>query len=185
MESFLSAIVGFLLAQFLDVAKLTYNWWRRPKLVIEEVGDGSRLLSHSTQAGHAGELLDEVYYGFRVKNEGKRIALGVRCQMLKMEVRHTADSEFRTVFDAATELYTYSGAGQRHGSAEATVLPGSSVIFELAYWREDTDVVVPSSENLPDYLLESGSGAVEYRFTVVAFAGPDHGQKVFTVTPGR
>lgn len=184
LKSFLGAIVGFLLAQLVNFAKLAYNWWRRPRLVIEQVNDGNRILSHSTQVNR-GEWADEVYYGFRVRNAGKRIALGVRCQLLKMEVRQTEEAPFRTVLDTATELYTYSGAGQRHGSPEATMVPGSSVDFELASWREDTGAVVPSSDKLPDYLVESCGDAVEYRFTVVAFAGPEYGQKVLTVKPGR
>jgi hypothetical protein len=184
LESFLGAIVGFLLAQIVNLATLAYNRWRRPILVIEEVGDGNRILSHSTELNR-GEWVDEVYYGFRVRNAGKRIALGVRCQLLKMEVRRTEAAPFRTVLDTATELYTYSGAGQRHGSSEATVIPGSSVDFELAWWREDAGVVSPSSKKLPDYLVESCGDAVEYRFTVVAFTGPEYGRKILTIEPGR
>jgi hypothetical protein len=65
-------------------------------LVIEEPENGYRILSHSTQVDDSHELVKERMYGFIVRNVGRRIATGVRFQLLKAEYREEG-GEFNTV----------------------------------------------------------------------------------------
>jgi hypothetical protein len=165
IKSGIGAVIGFMLAQLVNIAKLTWERLRRPKLRIR-LTPNNQLLSHSTQLT-SGETVQEVYYGFDIRNVGKRIATGVRFQLLKIEY-DTSDG-YTEVLDTALDLSTYVGADKGPGSKEATIVPGAAVAVGLASWRGDYDVAWPLAEGVPDYYEETCGGARTLKFKVVAF----------------
>ena len=184
ITSGIGAILGFLLAQLINVAKLMWDWWKRPRLVIESPGHNCQILSHGTEAGH-GEIYDENIYGFYVRNVGRRIATGVRIQLIKIEYAEQSWPEFAKISGHAYDLALYKGAGRKSEDTETVLVPGASVLVKLAGWREDHDVVFPAVSELPDYYEEICVYATEYKFTVVAFdERARFVQKVLTVSLG-
>jgi hypothetical protein len=167
IKSGIGAVLGFALAQFVDLGRLLSAWIMRPRLVIESPYDNWLVLSHSVEIG-SGELCDEEVYGFNVRNVGRRIATGVHFQLLKLERRDSTDEKFTTVSDDALELSLYSSGQRSHRSTQTSLVPGAAALVELARWREDYFVVMPSVATLPEYYEETCTGSVEYRFTVVA-----------------
>jgi hypothetical protein len=165
----LGAIVGFVLAQFVSVGKFLRDIYIKPKLKIE-TSQSYLLLSHVAQVA-GGEMAGEKYFGFTVRNVGKRIATGVRFQILAMRfrTRKQPENDFSVVIDTILELSTYQGADGPRGSKEATLVPGAGVTVALGWWREDHDTVRPMATNVPDYFEETCSGAIEYEFDLVAF----------------
>jgi hypothetical protein len=122
----------------------------------------------------AREGVDENYYGFDVRNRGRRIATGVRFQVLKIECREPKASAFNTASDTALDLFLHTGADARRGAREATIVPGASVTVQLAWWREDRDVIIPAIDHALDCYEEGCAGAREYKFSVVAFDDRGH-----------
>lgn len=170
IQSGVGAVVGFLLAQLVNVAALMWEWSRRPRLVIELPQGNARILSHSAEV-RRGEYLREEIYGFSVRNEGLRVAIGVRFQLIKVEHRRSGQDEFREISDQAYELNLYNGAGSSSGAGSVMLVPGAAALVKLASWREDYEPIFPAVIGLPDYYEESTSGSDEFRFTVVAFDG--------------
>jgi hypothetical protein len=169
LKSGLGAVIGFALAQLVNLIKLGYQAVTRPKLRIEHVGDTHQVVNHSAQADPHGELLSEVYYGFYVRNAGRRIASHVRFQILKIETRGKDATGFREVSSTALDLSTYTGSEGTSGSREVTLLPGARALIELAWWREDNEAVFPAIGKRLEYYEEACQHAREYRFTVAAF----------------
>lgn len=185
IKSGIGAFLGFLLAQLINVAKLVWDWRMQPRLVIESPGDNCEILSHGAEAGH-GEIYDEKIYGFYVRNVGRRIATGVRIQLIKIEYAERSWPEFAEISEHAYDLALYKGAGRKSEDTEATLVPGAAVTVKLAGWREDYDPVFPAVSGLPDYYEEICGSATRYKFTVVAFDEREQFvQKVLTVTLGR
>ncbi len=168
IRSGIGAILGFLLAQLINVARLLCEWWRRPRLVIELPHENCQILSHGAEVG-PGEIRDEKIFGFYVRNVGRQIATGVRFQLIKIEYRKKDGPEFADISGHAYSLAVYKGAGRKSEDTETVLVPGSAALVELASWREDYDPIFPAVSGLPDYFEEICSLAVEYRFTVVAF----------------
>jgi hypothetical protein len=184
IKSGIGAILGFLLAQFVNVARLIWDWWNRPKLVIEPVGQNCVLLGHGTEAG-SGEIYDEEVYGFYVRNTGRRIATGVRVQLINIEYREHNWPKFADISEHAYDLALYKGAGRKSEDTEAVLVPEATVVIELARWREDYGTIFPAVSGLPDYYEEICALATEYRFTVVAFDDKAHFvRKILTVRYG-
>jgi hypothetical protein len=105
---------------------------------------------------------------------------------LKIEYRHRNSPNFSEYSDYARDLSTYSGSETKRGVETITLVPGAKTLVHLASWREDYDFVMPAVNAELDYYEESCSGAVEFRFTVVAF--DDHARyitAVGTIRPGR
>jgi hypothetical protein len=100
------AVVGFLLAQLVNVAVLVWRRRQRPRLVIELPDERSKVLAHSTEA-RQGEILREEIYGFYVRNVGRRLATGVRFQLIKIEHRRSERHLFSEISDHAFELTLY------------------------------------------------------------------------------
>jgi hypothetical protein len=161
------AVIGFALAQVVNIAKVSVEWVRRPKLKIETVGENHILLAHLAETEQ--EPMEEIVYGFYVHNVGRRIATNTRFQIIKIEIRGKNDSSFSVVCNAALDLSTYINP-YRKGSKEATVVPGATVQIELAGYRENYEVIFPATDSIPEYYEEACSGSFEYRFEVVAFA---------------
>lgn len=183
IRSGIGAILGFLLAQLVNLSKIIWDSWNRPKLAIEPVGDNCLLLSHSTEAS-SGERIKENIFGFEVRNIGRRIATGVRAQLIKIEYRNRDWPKFADISTHAYDLALYLGAGRKSQDTRAVLIPGASVTIELAGWREDYDAVFPAVSGLPDYYEEICAGATEYRFTVVAFDDTARFvRKILTVSP--
>ena len=181
-KSGVGAIIGFVLAQLVNVAKLIWDWWNRPVLLVKPAGDDCLLLSHTTEVS-SGELCKEKIYGFFVRNLGRRVATGVRVQLLKAEHRPRGATAFETVSEHSYDLALHHGSIRKSTDTETVLIPGASVEIELAGWREDYDVVFPTVSGLPEYYEEICSGSVEYRFTVVAFdENANFAQRVLTIS---
>jgi hypothetical protein len=165
LKSGLGAIIGFALAQFVNFAKLGWDWWRRPKLKIEH-SETNCLLSHSTVLS-SGQWVEEKYYGFDVRNTGKRVATGVQFQIVKIE--HEIEGAWEEIANTALGLSTYHGASARTSEQRMTIVPRTAVTVGLATWRQDHDTVRPLADGIPDYYEEACAGSKAYRFTVVAF----------------
>lgn len=127
------------------------------------------ILSHTTQAD-LNSFLKEIIYGFHVRNTGRRIATGVKFQILKIETRNDSSRGFATASDRVITLATYNHADKIRGDIQTTLVPNAATLVSLAFWREDRDAIFPSATYLPDYYEEGCADAIEYRFTVVAFA---------------
>jgi hypothetical protein len=168
LQSGIGAFIGFLLGQAVNLVRFAWDRYKRPRLVIEELDGGSRILSHSTPIGDSHELVEERMYGFLVRNAGRSMAAGVRFQLLKIEYRER-DGEFITVADHAFTLSVYAGADGSDGGTETSLVPNAAALVHLGIWRQDIDALVPAVTGLPDYYVETCAAGVEYRFGVVAF----------------
>lgn len=185
IKSGIGAILGFVLAQFVNFARIIYEWWNQPKLMIEPVGKNCVLLAHGAEAGN-GQIYDEEIFGFYIRNIGRRIATGVRVQLIKIEYRERDWPDFAGISEHAYDLALYKGAAPRSEATETVLVPGASVVIELAGWREDQFAILPAVSGLPDYYEEICATATEYRFTVVAFDDRARFvQKVMTVNHTR
>jgi hypothetical protein len=177
LKSGLGAVIGFALAQFVNLVKVARDWLMRPRLRIEPVSGGSngwRILMHSAQVNR-GEFLEEETYGFYVHNIGRTIATGVRFQLIKIEYRGSEWPEFAEASNQTSDLAVYNGSGaNKRGAESATLVPGAKTLVHLGSWREDYDVVFPAIHSIPDYYEESCSSADEFRFTVVAYDDHAH-----------
>jgi hypothetical protein len=152
LQSGIGAFIGFLLGQSVNVAAFCWERYKRPRLVIEEPENGYRILSHSTQVDDSHELVKERMYGFIVRNVGRRIATGVRFQLLKAEYREEG-GEFNTVARHAFGLSIYTNTyDETHGPVEATLIPKAAVLVHLGSWREDYDVDIASRPHTPRLL---------------------------------
>jgi hypothetical protein len=169
LRSGLGAIIGFALAQTVNIAKVAGEWLVRPRLRIEAIDkDSWRILTHHAEAAN-GETYEEETYGFYVRNAGRRIATGVRFQLMKIEYRgknfpHFVDRSLQT-----HDLSVYNQFGDGRGASAITLVPNARAIVHLGTWREDSSVIFPAVASIPDYYEESCQGADEFRFTVVAF----------------
>lgn len=168
LSSILGAVIGFSLAQAVDLVKVARSWWLRPVLAIKPAGDGNQILRHAVPTGDY--LLDEAVYGFEVHNTGRQIALNVRFQILEIEADSTQNAKFKIVFQGARDLFTYGTVEKSQGDLSTTIVPGGSTIVSLAAWREDHGVIFPDTKGIPDYYEEFCHGSEAYRFAVVAFA---------------
>jgi len=186
IKSISGGVIGFVLAQLVNIAKVSWQWWVKPRLAIKLFSDGTVLLSHESETEDGP--LREVWHGFQVWNTGRRVATGVRFQILKIEIRDRAQprGDFSLISDSAIDLSIYTGADGTREAKQATLVPGAAVSVALAYWREDNDVVRPASEFASDYYEEICSQAEEFRFTVCAF---DDGKRYATakvvIGPGQ
>jgi hypothetical protein len=163
----MGAVIGFALAQSVNLVSLVWSWWKRPRLVIEELPQ-NRILSHNTQLP-SGEEVGEQYYAFVVRNRGRRTATGVRFQILKIMFRGKDELEFGAFPDVALNLASYAGADGNRGSEEITLVPKGAATVGLACWREDHDTVLPLASDVFDYYEETTQGSHEFQFEVVAF----------------
>jgi hypothetical protein len=184
IKSGIGAVIGFFLAQLINLAKLIWEWWHKSKLAIE-VLDRSLILSHTTQLS-SGESAREENYAFNVRNVGGRIATSVRFQLLNIQFRQKGESDFANLSDIALNLSTYTGANFEHGSEEISLVPKSAATIALASWREDHDTVRPCAKEIFDYYDEMCQDAYEYKFEVVAFdASGDFVMKTITIIPNQ
>ncbi len=169
LKSALGAVIGFFLAQVVNLAKIAWDIYRRPRLVITHPDSKNwRVLMHDAQVG-LGETYAEEIYAFYVCNVGRRIATGVRFQLIKIEYRGVNWLEFADASEQTCDLAVYTQASANRGAESITLVPGAKTLVHLASWREDYDVVFPAVATLPDYFEEICTGATEFRFTVVVF----------------
>ncbi len=184
ISSGIGAVLGFTLAQLVGLARLCWEGWTKPKLGIEQVGDNSVVLSHGAEV-RQGEFYDEDVFGFYVRNSGRRIAAGVRFQLIQIKIRDEDWSEFKTITEQAYDLTLYHGADRMSEDRETVLVPGAAALVKLAGWREDYDAIFPAVNGLPDYYEEICSRAIEYQFVVVAFDNKARfDRKVLTIKCG-
>jgi hypothetical protein len=174
LQSGTGAIIGFTLAQAVNLAKLGIDWLRRPILRIDN-SDNCCILSDFVEVG-SGELCQREMYAFSVTNRGKRIATHVRFQLIKLEYRGKTSvkreddpQQFHVMVDYAASLPIYDHAFNERVE-ETTLVPGATALIKIAEWRDDYDVIWPAIHPMPQYFEESCQSAESYRFTVVVFA---------------
>lgn len=148
IRSGIGAALGFFLAQLINVAKLARDWWNRPRLTIELAHENSQILSHAAQVGPS-EFYDERIFGFYVRNLGRRIATGVRFQLIKIEYREKNWPVFADVSNQAYELALYKGAGRKSEDSVTVLVPTAGALVELAAWRETMTPYFPSYRVYP------------------------------------
>ncbi len=181
LKSGIGAVVGFLLGQVVNVAKLIAESINRPRLRIEPADSDCKILSHWAEIDQ-GQYVPEEAFGFHVRNGGRSLAQDVQFQLVKIEKRDPDESGFSVLSDHTYELATYTDATGRRGATKVTILPKAAVLVSLAWWRIDRDGLFPAIERLPDYYEESYSYGAEYRFTVAAFgSNARHVSKVLTI----
>lgn len=163
MESGIGAIVGFLLAQLINAAKLLREWYTRPKLVIESRHENSVL-----------EISERhTIYGFSIRNTGRSIATGVRVQVTKI-VAQLDGTNNRVLSENAYDLSPYRQVKGETPSVPLTLVPGAAIEINLAS-RNDfddgicEDVIYPSVSEIPHLFEEIATGAIGYSYTVVVF----------------
>jgi hypothetical protein len=163
----IGAIIGFALAQTVNGATLLWNWFYRSKLVIEPIKKNV-LLSHSTQTRDG--LLSEKYFGFKVRNEGRSVATGVRFQITGIRFLSKGHESLDYLGDMALDLHVYTGAeDKKMGANVITLVPKSGSYIALAWWREDITAVRPCTVDVFDYYDEMASSHDGAEFDVVVF----------------
>ena len=142
VESGIGAMIGFVLAQLVNVAKIFWDRYNRPKLVIE-----------SREANWILEPTERhTVYGFSLRNKGRTIATGVRVQLVKIVARHDGNKQY-LLSENAYDLLPYHQGKRESVSVPLTLFPGSSVEIYLAS-RNDSDngayedVIYPSVSGL-------------------------------------
>jgi hypothetical protein len=169
IKSGLGAVIGFMLAQVVSLSTFAASRIRRPRLgILSSQSQNWQILMHSVEAEN-GETYKEEEYGFYVCNRGRRIATEVQFQILSIECRGRNQSEFAEISRHTFDLEVYSGSNRRVGEKIVTLVPGAQVLIHLASWREDSNVVYPAVDAIPDYYEEICSHAIDYRFTIVSF----------------
>jgi hypothetical protein len=171
--------MGFLLAQLVNLSVMCRKRWLRSKLAILTL-DASLIISHIAQID-VGEVAEEKYFGFNVRNVGRSVATGVRFQILTLEFRDNDKKEFNRFPDTAMNLATYSGADSERGNEKITLVPGAAATIALAWWREDSEILRPCAANIFDYYEEACQEATQFKFHVVAF--DDSGDFVTAIIP--
>src|SRR5262245_53645776 len=92
-KSGLGAVIGFFLAQAVNLARIVVDWYLRPRLYID-ADPNCLVLMHSVEQS-SGEILREQVYAFRVCNRGRTIASGVKVQLVKIETLDEGSDDFR------------------------------------------------------------------------------------------
>ena len=179
----IGAIVGFALAQLINGAKIILNgvkiireWYTRPKLVIEPCCENSVI---ETTEHHT-------IYGFSIRNAGRRIATGVRVQLVKIVAQNNGTKN-RLLSENAYDLSPYRRGKGELLSVPLTLVPGAAIEIKLAS-RNDfddeiyEDVIYPSVSALPHLFEEIATGATGYLYTVVVFDDKAHSsQKILSL----
>lgn len=163
VEAGIGAVVGFVLAQLINAAKLLREWYTRPKLVIESRHEHSVL-----------EISERhTFYGFSIRNTGRSIATGVRVQVIKIVAQHDGSKNL-VLSENAYDLSPYRRGKGETLSAPMTLVPGAAIEINLAS-RNDfddgmyEDVIYPSVSEVPHLFEEIATGATGYSYTVVVF----------------
>jgi hypothetical protein len=178
----LGAIVGFALAQFVNIARLIWTASRSAKLKIDDLGTDCMLFSHTLKDGSV-----ELIYAFGVENVGKRSAAGVRFQLLKTELQTRKGSgDFDPPSHSALDLSLSHSEEGGEKTKQVTLVPGARAFVRLAVWREASGIITPSSAAPFDYYQKVAEYAYEYRFTVAAFDETGRfATKSFTLMPPK
>lgn len=169
IKSATGGVVGFMLAQFVNLVALAWKRWRRPVLVIEPASDNATIVSDSVHYANLPEMLDRRVYGFYVKNAGRSVAKDVQFQITRIATRRREDTEYTPVSESSHQLGIYTGADNAPGAKTVTLAPKSAALVRLGSWREDADVIWPAISEQIDYHEEANSDAVDWRFTVITF----------------
>lgn len=166
VQSGTGAIVGFLLAQLVNCAKLGHEWYKRPRIVLQS-RDKDTVLEVTER---------HKVYGFSLQNVGRRIATGIRVQLVKIEARH--GERHICLLHNAYDLRPYRQERSDSPLVPITLFPGAQIDIALASrYEENTehaDVAWPSVPELPELFEELAAEANEYLYTVVAFDEKDH-----------
>ena len=171
----IGAIIGFSLAQLVNLAVLIWERYTRPKLTIGEINEIP-----------SDDPTDACSYTFSVKNTGRNIATAVQFQLIKIEYQQHEKCGFKCISEHVSTLPLYKSQGTKEYT-NAVLIPGAIVDVHLAsrpaFEDMGMDIIFPAGLGLPDFYDSVCEGAEKYRFTVVAFDDKAHyGQKVLTIS---
>ena len=163
LEASVGAVIGFLLAQIINAAKIFRDWYKRPKLIIRSRGEN--WLLEPTER--------HTIYGFSLHNAGRSIATGVQVQLVKVIAQHD-ENKHCLLSENAYDLFPYRRETRENISVPLTLVPGAAVDIQLASRNDHDDrpyedVIYPSVSEIPELFEETATGATAYMYTVVAF----------------
>lgn len=172
----LPTLLGFALAQLVNVIALLFRCYTKPRLRIRTVGQDHVLLDYPEELA-SRDIVRKIIYGFQV-NYGRSVAHGVRAFIAKAEIRDKSDSEFRQ-FSSHTSTLPWHGSGSDENPA--VLIPGGSMTVRMTDWREDLFCVVPAN-SIAELYEEICGGVVQFRFTVaVVEDSGEHASGEFTI----
>lgn len=173
----LPTLLGFALAQLVNVVALLFRCYTKPRLRIRTVGQDHVLLDYPEELA-SRDIARKIIYGFQVDNYGLSVACGVRAFLSKTEIRDKSDSEFRQ-FSSHTSTLPWHGSGS--DEYPAVLVPGGSMTVRMADWREDLFCVVPA-HGMAELYEEICGGVAQFRFTVsVVEDSGEHASGKFTI----
>jgi hypothetical protein len=172
LKAALGAVAGFVLAQLVNLARVLREWFTEPRLAIEMFPNC--LLMFGDIKIDGGKTVRNTHYGFMVRNTGRRIAAGVRFQILEIETRSGPGDEFSSIHGTVLDLFSENGLDKGLGSREATIVPKAAISVTVATWRSDQEAIMIATDNVPERWDFLASTAQDFRFTVVAFGENAH-----------
>jgi len=178
----LGGIVGFILAQFVNIAKIVVLWWRRPRFAFDYVQPDMMILSDSEETEHGPVGRNK--YGFTIQNRGRTPAY--ESQVFLTGAFSSADGKhFRPVINYA-QCLPWVDADEGKKYSPAIILPGTGLLVSLGEWSEMYDGIYFSTRSTPDYYEEAMNGARYLRVSVAVTAkNADHKNLTYTMTLPR
>jgi hypothetical protein len=170
LKSGIGAIIGFVLAQVVNLVKIYLDYTRRPILTIVE-NENSVLLSHSEQ-DQSGVYVPHTYHGLGVRNDGRTPVKNLKCYILKIEIKKQNRDELALAFDSSTQIPSFEASYRTKSSAKDLILiPGAKHDFLFGIYRQEMEsVLYPAIGYVPDYYENVCDSADYYVVTVVAMA---------------
>lgn len=164
----LGAVIGFVLAQTVNLARLWYQHLRRPVLRIEQPKENYELMTIGVEDAGGRFLYSKIVYGFQVRNTGRTIATGVRFQINSVEMRLPSRLDYERLANYSIDLAVFENAEKAGTVKETSILPGAAAQVALAVGSTFLGLVEPHAENTPGFFGKM-EGAEELRFLVAAF----------------
>ena len=166
MEAFVWKVIESVFTKLAHLVEMAWGRRKRPKLVIEPLGDRGVLEVRERQT----------IYGCSIRNVGRLPAADVRVQLLKIEARGQ-NGKYRTLLEHTYDLAPTASASDR--TAPIILVPGGKKDFRLASSQDSglaysayDGIVFPSVSELPEQFDELAFGVDEYLYTVAAFDHP-------------
>ena len=171
IKSGTGAIIGYILAQFTNVAYLCWKRYKKPKFRIEKINGTYKVFDGYEEEEHWNdpEALQHTFYAFRLRNTGKSVARNVRAQIVKLEVKQTGRKHFGEVSQGVGDLYEFTGPKSAVENSTFTLAPKASVDIHFAGTREDLEpTIFPAAIRTKEHYELIEYGAI-YKFAIVVF----------------
>lgn len=165
LKSGVGAVIGFSLAQVVNLARSIHEIYVRPQLRLSApefciVGD-------PLYSEHGNPPVR--YYGFKVKNTGRRVATNVQFQIEAIERKPLHHSDYQLIDCASQQLFTFNPSKPKEKGADLITLPpGGAAVILMATW-DRSDTVFRPSGSIPRIELKECAGQQDYRLSVIAF----------------